>query len=60
MWNLVPCPGVEPGALHWECRILVTGPSGKSTDSFFKVAALTFSRMVLVLGMQLVRRGRRV
>ena len=60
VWNLVPCPGVEPGALHWECRILVTGPSGKSTDSFFKVAALTFSRMVLVLGMQLVRRGRRV
>ena len=25
-----PCPGNEPGPLHWEHRVLATGPSGKS------------------------------
>ena len=30
MWDLVPWPGTEPGPLHWECRVLTTGPPGKS------------------------------
>ena len=29
MWDLVPDQGIDPGPLHWECR-LATGPSGKS------------------------------
>ena len=28
IWDLVPWPG-NPGALHWELRVLVTGPPGK-------------------------------
>ena len=23
-------PGIEPGPLHWDCRVLATGPPGKS------------------------------
>jgi len=30
MWDLVPWPGWEPQPLLWECRILATGPPGKS------------------------------
>ena len=30
MWDLVPCPGIKPGPLHWECGLLATGPPGKS------------------------------
>ena len=30
MWDLVPWPGVEPGSLHWERRVLATGPPEKS------------------------------
>ena len=30
MWDLVPRPGVKPGTLHWEHRVLATGPRGKS------------------------------
>ena len=32
MWDLVSRPGVEPGPLHWERRVLPTGPPGKSLD----------------------------
>ena len=28
--GLVPRPGIEPGPLHWEHRVLATGPPGKS------------------------------
>ena len=27
---LAPWPGIEPRPLHWECRVLTTGPLGKS------------------------------
>ena len=30
MWDLVPWPGIEPGPLPWECRVLTTGPPGTS------------------------------
>ena len=30
MWDLVPRPGIKPGPLHWECRVLTTAPPGKS------------------------------
>ena len=32
MWELVPCPGIEPSPLHWEHGILATGPPGKSSN----------------------------
>ena len=30
VWGLVPWPGGKPGPLHWECRVLPAGPSGKT------------------------------
>ena len=30
MWDLVPWPGIQPRPPHWECRVLATGPPGKS------------------------------
>ena len=29
-WDLVPWQGIKPGPLHSECRVLITGPLGKS------------------------------
>ena len=34
MWGLVSHPGTEPRPLHWEHRVLTTGPLGKSRHSF--------------------------
>ena len=31
---LVHQPGVKPSPLHWKCRVLTTGPPGKSSDLF--------------------------
>ena len=33
VWDLVPWPGIKPGPLHWERRVLTTGPPGKSQRS---------------------------
>ena len=33
-WVLVPRPGVEPGPLHWELRVLATRPPGKFPSAF--------------------------
>ena len=30
---LVPQPGVEPRPLQWKCRVLTTGPPGKSHEA---------------------------
>ena len=30
MRDLAPRPGIEPETLHWEYRVLATGPPGKS------------------------------
>ena len=30
MWDLVPWPGIEPGAPYFGSRVLATGPPGKS------------------------------
>jgi len=30
MWVLVLNQGLNSGSLHWECRLLATGPLGKS------------------------------
>ena len=27
VWDLVPQPGIEPGPLHWDRRVLGTGPA---------------------------------
>ena len=35
MWDLVPWLGIEPDSLHWEIRILATGPPGKSLQPPF-------------------------
>ena len=32
---LVPRPGIEPEMLKWKCRVLTTGPPGKSRPSTF-------------------------
>ena len=29
VWEVFPDQGSNPGALHWEHRVLATGPSGK-------------------------------
>ena len=34
MWDLVPWPGIKPGPLHWEHRVLATGPPGKSLENY--------------------------
>ena len=35
-----PWPGIEPGPLHWECGVLVTGPPEKSLVLHFTLATL--------------------
>ena len=35
MWNLVPWPGMEQDPLHWEHRVLTTGPPGNSWEKCF-------------------------
>ena len=35
VWNLVPGQGSNLGPLHWECRVLDTGPSQKSLRKCF-------------------------
>ena len=35
MQDLVPRPGMNPSALHWERGVLTTGPLGKSPLGYF-------------------------
>ena len=35
MWDLVPWPRMKPHSVHGECRILATGPPGKSPNTTF-------------------------
>ena len=35
MWDLVPWPRMKPHSVHWECRILATGPPRKSPNTTF-------------------------
>ena len=35
--DLVPWPGIRPGLLYWKCRVLATGPPGKSPVLLFLV-----------------------
>ena len=35
MWDFIFRPEIEPGPLHWECRVLATGPPGKSPNIHF-------------------------
>ena len=44
MWNWFPDQGSNPGPLHWEHRVLATGPPGKSPGHTFKLTSL-FSEM---------------
>ena len=38
MWDLVPWPGNETG--HWGCRVLATGPPGRSLQDSFQTSDL--------------------
>ena len=40
MWDLVPRLGIEPGPLHWECRVLAAGPAGKFHQHHFHFQVL--------------------
>ena len=33
-WDLVPPPGIDPGAPAWELGVLGTGPPGKSLHHY--------------------------
>ena len=35
MWDLVPDHRLNPGPQHWECKVLATGPPGKSLLSIY-------------------------
>ena len=35
MWGLVPWPGINPGPLHWERKVLAIGPPGKPSKVCF-------------------------
>ena len=35
-WDLVPWPGIKPGPLHWEHRVLATKPPRKSTPTVIR------------------------
>ena len=52
MWDLVPWPGIEPGPLHWEHRVLTTGPPRKSL-LYSKVKKLRPRWKVFVLSVYL-------
>ena len=39
-WDLVPWPRMEPHSVHWEYRILATGPPGKSPNTTFLIFSL--------------------
>ena len=36
LWDPASWPGIEPGPLHWECRVLATGSPGKSLLYFLE------------------------
>ena len=42
--DIFPGQGLNPGPLHWECRVLTTGPPGKSLD------AILFTQFVHTVG----------
>ena len=42
VWELVLRPGVKARPLHWECRVLVTAPPGKSFRPNFAVDSLCY------------------
>ena len=41
MWDVVPWPGIEPGPLPWEPRVLATGPQRKSLWWFLIITNIT-------------------
>ena len=49
MWYLVPSPGIEPGPLHWELRVLATGPPGKPLVNAFYMTWNMVSQSLLLL-----------
>ena len=42
MWALVPRPEISLGLLLWECRVLATGPQGKSPSAHFFIGLFVF------------------
>ena len=49
MWDPFPWPGLEQGPLHYECRVLATGPPGKSQPGRFLNASLSSFRFYCFL-----------
>ena len=47
MWDLVPDQGSNLGPLHWELRVVATGPPGKSQQFLIKESNLSFRRIPL-------------
>ena len=53
--DVFPQPKIEPRPLHWECKVLTTGPPGKSLLSSFLIypflhgATRNMAAMVAVL-----------
>ena len=41
MWDLVLQPGIDTGPLHWERRVLATGPPGKFQASYIWLIVCT-------------------
>ena len=46
---LVPRPGIKPVPLRWKCRVLTTGPPGKSCDYGFYLWYFTMFKRAIVL-----------
>ena len=45
MWNLVPWRGIKSRPLHWECRLLATGPPGSPSPRFISEAHCDSERL---------------
>ena len=57
-WDLVPWAGIEPSPLHWEHRVLATGPPGTSKKWFNEGAPQLYSNMQGICFLALVVRCR--
>ena len=54
MWDLFPDWGLNLGPLHWKCRVLATGPPGKSLLWFFDLKNQLWSTSLWQTGKKMV------
>ena len=52
MWDLVPWPGIEPSPLHWECRVLATGPSESPNNRMYYLAVWGQKSEMALIGLK--------